>query len=91
MHGAPPCSYTLYDNYEMMIIATRVEIHWIRLNNCKCTQLNKLQEQKIDGACVIIMQEEEDTETIIETDYQKMRLINGPVLKPFVAIFLATT
>ena len=32
------------------------------------------------------MQEEEDTETIIETDYQNMRLINGPILKPFVAI-----
>ena len=33
------------------------------------------------------MQEEEDTETIIETDYQNMRLINGPILKPFEAIF----
>ena len=33
------------------------------------------------------MQEEEDTETIIETDYQNMQLINGPILKPFEAIF----
>ena len=41
----------------MMIIATRVEIHWIRLNNCKYTQLNKLQEQKIDTTiCVTSLQ-----------------------------------